>query len=103
MPPVVGASPHRLHPVPSAAAGVSRAIIERASSSFYLPMSGFTQSFNISVAVVMSLYSALASGAFPEGTLTQEERTELLGKWLLRDLKAARSLLMDGGIEFADF
>ena len=44
--------------------GVSRSFIERADRSFYLPMCGLTQSFNISVAVAMSLYHAVASGAF---------------------------------------
>ena len=83
--------------------GVSRLMLERSCRSFYLPMSGLTQSFNISVAVVMSLYSAIASGAFPEGDLSRDEQEELLGRWLLRDVKAARSLLMDAGIEFVDF
>lgn len=35
--------------------GVSRAIIERAACSFYLPMSGFTQSFNISASIVIPI------------------------------------------------
>lgn len=83
--------------------GVSRSMLERSCRSFYLPMSGLTQSFNISVAVAMSLYSAIASGAFPEGDLRSEQQEELLGRWLLRDIKAARSVLADVGIEFADF
>ncbi|KAL1521709.1 hypothetical protein AB1Y20_021364 [Prymnesium parvum] len=83
--------------------GVSRQLLESASGSFYLPMSGLTQSFNVSVAVVMSLYTAIASGAFPEGDLTPDQQDELLGRWLLRDVKAARPLLMEVGIEFVDF
>lgn len=83
--------------------GVSRLMLERCARSFYLPMSGHTQSFNISVAVVMSLYSAIASGAFPEGDLTPDQQDEILGSWMMRDVKASRALLMDAGIEFMDF
>ena len=83
--------------------GVSAQFAEAAAGLFFLPMVGFTQSFNISVAVVMSLYSALASGAFPLGDLSADERDELLGRWLMRDVKAARTVLMDAGIEFTDF
>jgi tRNA (guanosine-2'-O-)-methyltransferase len=83
--------------------GVSRAFIEFADAPFYIPMAGLTQSFNISVAVAMSLYAAIASGQFPEGSLTEEDRYELLGRWLLRDVKAARPLLLkEAGLEFAD-
>ena len=83
--------------------GVSRAFVERADQAFYLPMVGLTQSFNISVAVAMTLYSVLASGRFPEGTLSEEERTELLGRWLLRDVKAASQLLRTKAqIDFLD-
>ena len=83
--------------------GVSRHFVERADAAFYLPMCGFTQSFNISVAAAMSLYAAIASGAFPEGSLTDAERVELLGRWLLRDVKAARPILRQAGIEMQDF
>ena len=84
--------------------GVSRAFIERADLPFYLPMSGLTQSFNISVAVAMALYHAIASGAFPEGSLPDGVRNELLGRWLLRDVKAARQVLAQrANLEFVDF
>ena len=83
--------------------GVSRAFVEHADRPFYIPMCGLTQSFNISVAVAMSLYSALASGQFPEGSLDAAVRNELLGRWLLRDVKASRQLLRAAGLEFTDF
>ena len=70
---------------------------------FYLPMAGFTQSFNISVAAAMAMHAAIASGAFPDGSLTDDERTELLGRWLLRDVKAARPILRSRGVEFVDY
>jgi len=83
--------------------GCSQRLIESACESFYLPMCGFTQSFNIGVALGMSLTAVLMSGHFAEGTLSDDERAELLGRWLLRDIKASRSLLEQAGLEFDDF
>lgn len=83
--------------------GVSRELLEAADGAFYLPMVGFTQSFNIGVALAMSLAEAVASGAFPEGTLSEDARAELLGRWLLRDCKEARAVLLQAGLEFSDF
>ena len=51
----------------------------------------------------MALYAAIASGAFAEGTLTEAERDKLLALWLLRDVKAARPILRQAGIELDDF
>ena len=82
--------------------GVSRALVDGADASFYLPMSGFTQSFNIGVALAMSLTAAIGTGHFPTGTLTEDEVAERLGRWLLRDIKASRSLLLQAGLEFED-
>lgn len=84
--------------------GVSKAFLEHADAAFFIPMVGLTQSFNISVAVAMSLYAVLASGKFPEGTLSEAERTELLGRWLVRDVKAAKQLLLrEAKMDFVDF
>ena len=52
--------------------------MEAADGTFYLPMSGFAQSFNISVAVAIALHAAIASGAFPEGSLTAEAQAEVM-------------------------
>jgi len=83
--------------------GVSRVLVDDADGAFYLPMSGFTQSFNVGVALAMSLHAAVRTGLFPVGTLGEDEQAELLGRWLLRDIKAARGLLQQAGLEFADF
>ena len=86
------------------ARGVSRAFIQRADHAFYLPMVGMTQSFNISVAVAMTLYAVIATGRFPEGSLPEAERLELLGRWLMRDVKAAKQILRSSAkIDLDDF
>ena len=41
----------------------------------------------------MALHAAIASEAFSEGTLSEEQQLSLLGKWLLRDVKAAAPIL----------
>ena len=69
--------------------GCSRFLAERCDGTFYLPMGGFTQSFNIGVAVGMSLAAAVETGRFHEGTLGEDDRVRLLGRWLLRDIKGA--------------
>lgn len=83
--------------------GVSSVLLEAADATFYLPMAGFTQSFNISVAAAIALQAALSTGAFPEGTLSDERQAEVLGRWLLRDVKAARPILRQNGIDLIDF
>jgi len=83
--------------------GVSKAFLERADGSFFLPMCGFTQSFNISVAAAMALWAAIASGHFPEGSLPSEAKARLMARWLLRDVKAAKPILRAAGIEVDEF
>jgi tRNA (guanosine-2'-O-)-methyltransferase len=84
--------------------GVSKAFLDASDATFFLPMSGLTQSFNISVAAAMTLYAIVSSGVFPEGRLSMDERMKLLGRWLLRDIKAAKPLLArEARIEFTDF
>jgi hypothetical protein len=83
--------------------GCSRELVAAGDGTFFLPMSGFSQSFNIGVAVAMSLAAAIDSGAFPMGTLSEDDRAEVLGRWLIRDMKAAPSLLLQVGLEFEDF
>ena len=83
--------------------GVSRLLLEASDGLFFLPMAGFTQSFNIGVALAMSLNAAIRSGAFPVGGLPESERIEIMGRWLLRDVKGARTHLHHAGVEFDDF
>lgn len=83
--------------------GVSSQFITHSDGAFYLPMCGLTQSFNISVAAAMSLYGLIATGNFPEGSLPEEERAKLLALWLLRDVKAAKPILKQAGVDISDF
>ncbi|KAL3917481.1 MAG: hypothetical protein SGPRY_006387 [Prymnesium sp.] len=87
-----------------------------ADRSFYLPVSGVTQvaspkpspdpyaapnlplpiiviTFNLSLSCAIAIHAVLMSGHFGEGTLTEEERDELLARWIMRDLRAAKHIL----------
>lgn len=41
----------------------------------------------------MAIYAVIASGNFPEGSLNEDERVELLARWLLRDVRGAKQIL----------
>lgn len=73
---------------------LSRKALEHADESFHLPgVVGLTKSFSLSLTMAMSVYSVLSAGVAPEGTLSEAERTELMGRWLLRDVRAAEQIL----------
>ena len=75
-------------------AHLSRSAYEHADATFHLPdVKGVTRSFGPSIRMAMSLHTVVASGAAPEGKLSEAERTEQLGRWLMRDVRAAKQLL----------
>ena len=58
-------------------------------------MYGFTESFNLSVSVGMTLFNvmerkrALLSREGQSGDISEERRNELLAHWLVRDVRGA--------------
>ena len=73
---------------------LSRKALEYADAAYYLPsVCGFTREFSLSVQMATGIYEAISAGVAPEGTLDESERTELLGRWLLRDVRAAKQIL----------
>lgn len=75
--------------------GVSETVYEFADYNLKIPMYGFTESFNISVAAALSLNvlsSRLRSSQIP-WQLTEEEKTELRFKWYKKSVKHAGKLL----------
>lgn len=103
--------------------GARNRIAEFADVPFFLPMSGITQvlskspkatvfipkliscvrtadhrccllqSFSISLSCATAIYTVISSGFFPEGSLDEGERVELLARWLLRDVRGAKHIL----------
>ena len=53
-------------------------------------LSGRPQSLNISLTCAMAIYAAIATGRFPEGSLSEAQRIELLARWMMRDVRTTR-------------
>ena len=76
--------------------GISDELRDAADYRIAVPMHGFVQSFNISVAFALTMYSIrqrhiTESGSI--GDLTQEERLRILDRWILKDLPHATEIL----------
>jgi len=65
--------------------GITPAMAQAADQRAYLPMSGFAQSFNISVAAAMALHHAVNAG--PRVPLMEEERVGLTADYYLRSVR----------------
>jgi tRNA (guanosine-2'-O-)-methyltransferase len=76
--------------------GVSKEMLDAADGRFRIPMLGFTQSFNISVAAALSFYHVWMDREKRLGTsgdLTAREREVLLANYYLRCLDNPESVL----------
>ena len=66
--------------------GVSGEMISRADELIVIPMVGFVQSFNVSVATAIIMYEAFkqrdAKGLYDSERVTPEERQRILEKWI---------------------
>lgn len=85
--------------------GISEEMQAAADLRFRIPMYGFVQSFNISVAAGITLHTARkqrerALGAMTD--LTPEERQEILAVWMCRSVETAQTLLEDAGVALPD-
>ena len=70
--------------------GASDTLLAGADGTFIVPMRGFAQSFNVSVAVALSLSQAVrtrSAALGPDGDLPPEERELLRREWLRLALK----------------
>lgn len=80
--------------------GVSRAALEQADGRFHVPMHGFVESLNISVAAALAL-SAVVGGRRAAGRITPlapDDRAELAARWYQRSVRAAEELLARAGL-----
>ena len=77
--------------------GVDAQFLEHAQHGAYIPMFGFVESLNISVAAAICLFcstlpSETAATRRFQG-LSQEKQQELRGRWLQRDVRGAELIL----------
>ena len=78
--------------------GVSGEMLELADERIVIPMAGFVESFNISVAAAVTLYHALRDRQARRGRtgdLTSVELCELRAATYLRSVRSARAILED--------
>ncbi|MEM8711542.1 MAG: RNA methyltransferase, partial [Planctomycetota bacterium] len=86
------AGPESLRPFPERVAlvvgrelqGVSEKILEVADRRLFLPMRGFTESFNLSVATALMLQRCFDADPTLVGAMSDEERNELRPYWFDR-------------------
>ena len=80
--------------------GVSDAMLQAAAAACVVPLPGFTESFNVSVAAAVALYHARQVQGF-RGDLSPEEREWLTARFYLRSVTRAEAILqrklVDGG------
>ncbi|MDQ0340140.1 tRNA (guanosine-2'-O-)-methyltransferase [Caldalkalibacillus uzonensis] len=80
--------------------GVSHEALELADGNFIIPMYGFVQSLNISVAAAITLHQATQRARHLLGDdyfLTTEERKELFHHWLVTSSARVRRMVEAGG------
>jgi len=76
--------------------GPSQAMQKNASGSFHIPMLGFSQSLNISVAAGITLATGVAERIRrlgKHGDLSQSEQSDLIAQWQRRSVKYADKIL----------
>lgn len=76
--------------------GISSDLLAHADLNVVLPIDGFIQSYNISVAAALGLYHARQDRIARQGLhgdLSQEERTALAARYYLHSVKAATPIL----------
>ncbi|RAK20531.1 tRNA (guanosine-2'-O-)-methyltransferase [Anoxybacillus vitaminiphilus] len=82
--------------------GISEEAIRLADGKFMIPMQGFVQSFNISVAAALSLYDVTERARKIAGEryyLTREEKKEIYEKWMMDTLNPrVRKMIEIGAI-----
>jgi hypothetical protein len=82
--------------------GTSRFLQRAANKIFQIPMVGFVESFNLSVAVGIALQCCRAHDKL-QPTLSQLEIDELKAKWLLTDVLHSKHILARNNIELDDY
>lgn len=82
--------------------GVSDEMREAADLRFKIPMHGFVESFNISVAAAITLHTARRRRERALGATTdinEDERLAVLARWMRRSVTESETLLLEAGIE----
>jgi tRNA (guanosine-2'-O-)-methyltransferase len=87
--------------------GVSPRMLEAADHHVRIPMRGFAESLNISVAAAVALHELTRRmrSSMPEQAwqLSDEERATLLDLWAFRSVRGAEAILRRAGLNRPEF
>lgn len=75
--------------------GVTPAAREFCDGEFIIPMNGFVQSFNVSVAAALSIYDVttrMRKSGYPGALLNPDEKAALLAEWLPKSAPFAKKV-----------
>ena len=78
--------------------GVSRELLAAADVHAYIPMAGFVESLNISVACAICLFCSTIAPTFPQKRtkpLCEEEKRDLRAEWLRNGVKRSEVILRE--------
>ena len=73
-------------------AGVRQEVTQRADGTYSVPMKGFVQSLNVSVATAITLHAATRGRP---GDLTASERTLLRARFMMLSVRHAEQIVLD--------
>jgi tRNA (guanosine-2'-O-)-methyltransferase len=75
--------------------GLSEDVIRQADYFMQIPMCGFTESYNISVSVALSMYELIKRirQSSVEWRLSEEERVDILLEWLMRSIRMSDQIV----------
>jgi len=76
--------------------GVSPAMLEAVDTSCIVPLSGFTESFNVSVAAAVALYHAQQDRLRRQGhhaDLSEDEQESLVARYCMRSVRHPKTIL----------
>jgi len=72
--------------------GVSAELRAAADGAYHIPMCGFVESLNVSVAAAITMHAATAGRS---GDLPPAERDTLLARWLMHDVRNADQIIRE--------
>jgi tRNA (guanosine-2'-O-)-methyltransferase len=77
--------------------GLSEDVIEQADHFMQIPMFGFTESYNISVSVAISMYELMKRirESSVNWMLSEEERTDILLEWFTRSIRMSDKIIAE--------
>ena len=82
--------------------GITEEMRALCDGTFQIPMSGFAESFNLSVGTAVTLAFLSSLGGLKHGDLPQEERERLVLRWLLKSVPMGAAILKREGLLVED-